>query len=71
MRAYIDFEIAEGAYDISCPDALCEKQGVVSMEEIERLVSEDAVEKHKRYRLNRGKVRLIYISHVDILFLEL
>uniref|UniRef100_A0A1B6CD37 E3 ubiquitin-protein ligase RNF144B n=1 Tax=Clastoptera arizonana TaxID=38151 RepID=A0A1B6CD37_9HEMI len=53
MTAYIDFEIAEGAYEISCPDALCEKQGIVSMEEIENLVSEDAVEKHKRYRLNR------------------
>ena len=55
MRAYIDFEIAEGAYDISCPDALCEKQGVINTAEIEHLVSEEAVEKHKRYRLNRGQ----------------
>lgn len=55
MRAYIDFEIAEGAYDISCPDAQCPSQGVLLMSEIERLVSPKQVEKHKKYRLNRGK----------------
>ncbi|XP_075224867.1 putative E3 ubiquitin-protein ligase RNF144A [Lycorma delicatula] len=53
MRAYVEFEIAEGAYDISCPDALCEKQGVISMREIEDLVSSETLEKHKRFRLNR------------------
>ncbi|XP_046659700.1 E3 ubiquitin-protein ligase RNF144A [Homalodisca vitripennis] len=53
MRAYVEFEINEGAYEISCPDALCEKQGVITMAEIERLVTEDNLEKHKRFRLNR------------------
>lgn len=58
MRAYVEFEISEGAYDISCPDALCEKQGVVTMSEIERLVTEDHFDKYKRFRLNRGEFKL-------------
>lgn len=58
MRAYVEFEISEGAYDISCPDALCEKQGVVTMSEIERLVTEDHFDKYKRFRLNRGQFKL-------------
>lgn len=61
MRAYVEFEIVEGAYEISCPDALCEKQGVITVDEIERLVSEENFEKHKRFRLNRGMQERIYI----------
>ncbi|PSN53680.1 putative E3 ubiquitin-protein ligase [Blattella germanica] len=53
MKSYIEFEIQEGAYDISCPDAQCEKQGVISLSEIETLVSQDLVEKHNKFRLNR------------------
>ncbi|XP_039284425.1 uncharacterized protein LOC111059359 isoform X2 [Nilaparvata lugens] len=53
MRAYVEFEINEGAYEISCPDALCEQQGVITMAEMERLVSADTLDKHKRFRLNR------------------
>ncbi|XP_069701492.1 uncharacterized protein [Periplaneta americana] len=53
MKSYIEFEIQEGAYDISCPDAQCEKQGVISLSEMEILVSVDLVEKHKKFRLNR------------------
>lgn len=55
MRAYIEFEILEGAYEISCPDAMCPAQGVVTMAEIATLTSPDLVTKHNRYRLNRGK----------------
>jgi hypothetical protein len=55
MKSYIEFEIQEGAYDISCPDAQCEKQGVISLSEIEILVSKELVEKHSKFRLNRGK----------------
>lgn len=55
MRAYVEFEIVEGAYEISCPDARCEKQGVITSDEIERLVSEESFEKHKRFRVNRGR----------------
>lgn len=53
MKSYIEFEIQEGAYDISCPDAQCEKQGVISISEIEILVSKELVEKHSKFRLNR------------------
>ncbi|XP_066993080.1 E3 ubiquitin-protein ligase RNF144B [Anabrus simplex] len=53
IKAYIEFEIQEGAYDISCPDAQCEKQGVISLSEIENLVTVELVEKHRKFRLNR------------------
>lgn len=55
MTAYVKYEIAEGAYDISCPDARCPEQGVLQQDEIKRLVGEEQFEKHKKYRLNRGK----------------
>lgn len=54
MRAYIEFEILEGAYEISCPDAMCPSQGVVTMTEIAALTP-DLMMKHNRYRLNRGE----------------
>lgn len=55
VRSYVEFEINQGAYSISCPDAQCEKQGIIMLEEIESLVSLENCERHKRYRLNRGK----------------
>lgn len=55
MKAYVEFEISEGAYEISCPDAQCPSQGVLLQEEIKRLAGSDLLEKHKKYRLNRGK----------------
>lgn len=55
MKAYVEFEISEGAYDISCPDAQCPSSGVLHQEEIKRLAGNELVEKHKIYRLNRGK----------------
>lgn len=53
VKAYVDFEINQGAYNISCPDAQCPKQGIIQLEEIEALVSIDEIEKHQRYRLNK------------------
>lgn len=53
MKSYVMFEILEGAYDISCPDAQCALEGVVTMAEIESLVETPMVDKHKRFRLNR------------------
>nr|XP_022919933.1 uncharacterized protein LOC111428579 [Onthophagus taurus]XP_022919942.1 uncharacterized protein LOC111428579 [Onthophagus taurus]XP_022919950.1 uncharacterized protein LOC111428579 [Onthophagus taurus] len=53
MRTYVEIEIAEGAYDISCPDAQCPLQGVLNQEEIRKLVGDDLLVKHKKYRLNR------------------
>lgn len=61
MKAYVEFEILEGAYEISCPDALCPHQGIMDIEyDIAALASSDLVEKHKRFRLNRGKLRQIF-----------
>lgn len=54
MKAYIEFEIEEGAYKISCPDAQCEHGAILSMKEISSLVSSELVEKHYKFRLNRG-----------------
>nr|XP_018901959.1 PREDICTED: uncharacterized protein LOC109033695 [Bemisia tabaci] len=53
VRAYVEFEINQGAYHISCPDAQCKSQGIIQMEEIESLVNFDEVEKHKRFKLNK------------------
>jgi E3 ubiquitin-protein ligase RNF144 len=55
MKSYVEFEIQEGAYDISCPDAQCVKQGVISLSEIEILVTKELLEKHNKFRLNRGE----------------
>ena len=55
MVQYLTFEIMEGAYEISCPDPACEKQGVFQFGEMERLVGKELIEKHKTFRLNTGK----------------
>jgi len=47
-------EIMEAAYDISCPDSSCDKQGILSLPEIESLVSTDLMEKHHKFRLDKG-----------------
>lgn len=61
MRTYVEFEISEGAYELSCPDALCSSQGVVSLAEISQLATTSLVAKHHRYRLNRGKKNEVHI----------
>ncbi|XP_073977746.1 E3 ubiquitin-protein ligase RNF144A isoform X2 [Rhodnius prolixus] len=53
VRAYVEFEISQGAYEISCPDAMCQLQGIITLAEIGNLVNSDVMEKHRRYRLNR------------------
>ncbi len=55
MVQYLTFEIMEGAYEISCPDPACEKQGVFQFGEMEKLVGKELIEKHKTFRLNTGK----------------
>lgn len=61
VKAYVEFEINQGAYNISCPDAQCPKLGIIQLEEIEALVSIDEIEKHQRYRLNKGKSKSLEI----------
>ncbi|EDW47302.1 uncharacterized protein LOC6608555 [Drosophila sechellia] len=53
MRAYVEFEISEGAYEISCPDATCPAEGAISLPEIANLTTTNLMKKHHRYRLNR------------------
>lgn len=55
MKAYVEFEIEEGAYEISCPDAQCEQGAILSLKEIRSLVSVELTEKYCKFRLNRGK----------------
>ena len=55
LTAYVSFEVLEAAYDIACPDATCEKQGVLSLVEIEALAPTQLMEKHKKFRLYKGK----------------
>lgn len=70
MRAYVEFEIAEGAYDISCPDAQCPSQGILQQEEIKKLTGSELLEKHRKYRLNRGKWRSELNARVLIAFVS-
>ncbi|XP_017078113.1 uncharacterized protein LOC108112585 [Drosophila eugracilis] len=53
MQTYVEFEISEGAYEISCPDAKCPAQGAISLPEIANLTTTNLLKKHHRYRLNR------------------
>ncbi|KAL2739367.1 putative E3 ubiquitin-protein ligase RNF144A [Vespula maculifrons] len=53
MKAYVEFEIEEGAYEISCPDAQCEQGAILSLKEIRSLVSAELTEKYCKFRLNR------------------
>ena len=56
---YVTYEVMSSAYDISCPDPECEKQGVMHMSEIDNLVGKELADKHKMFRLNTGKKELI------------
>ena len=63
---YVTYEVMASAYDISCPDPECEKQGVMHMSEIENLVGKELADKHKMFRLNTGKKELISPLHLGL-----
>lgn len=67
MRTYVEFEIAAGAYHVSCPDTQCPSQGVLKQEEIKRLVGDELLEKHRKYRLNRGNNFSMTFLFIDII----
>lgn len=69
MKAYVQFEIAEGAYDISCPDAQCPSQGVLQQDEIKRLVGNELAGKHLKYRINRGPILSVTTIQLSLLLL--
>lgn len=66
MKAYVEFEIEEGAYEISCPDSQCDWASILTLKEISTLVSPELMEKHNKFRLNRG----IYFSTTTIIILK-
>ena len=56
MVQYLSFEIMAGAYEISCPDPACDKEGIFQFPEIEHLVGKELMDKHKAFRLNTGTI---------------
>jgi hypothetical protein len=58
-------EVMEAAYDISCPDSTCDKQGILALQEIESLVSTDLMEKHRKFRLDKGK-KIYFLDQISI-----
>jgi E3 ubiquitin-protein ligase RNF144 len=63
MAQYITVEVMSGAYDISCPDAECEKKGTLLISEMEELVGKELMDKHRNYRLNTGK---LFCANIDL-----
>jgi hypothetical protein len=59
-------EVMEAAYDISCPDSTCDKQGILALQEIESLVSTDLMEKHIKFRLDKGK-KIYFLNSMHII----
>lgn len=58
-------EVMEAAYDISCPDSTCDKQGILTLQEIESLVSTDLMEKHRKFRLDKGKIYFLNLLQIQ------
>ncbi|XP_063363118.1 E3 ubiquitin-protein ligase lubel isoform X1 [Cydia amplana] len=52
MKAYVEFEVCNGAYEVSCPDARCRVGAALALEEISLLVDASVMEKHLKFRLN-------------------
>jgi len=52
LQQYLSFEIMAGAYEISCPDSQCPKEGVFLIDEIEKIVGKELSDKHMGFRLN-------------------
>ena len=44
-----------GAYEISCPDSQCPKEGIFLLDEIEKIVGKELSDKYKGFRLNTGQ----------------
>ncbi len=54
MQQYVAMEVSEGAYDISCPDPECDKNGVLQAAEIENFAGKEVADRHRIIRLNTG-----------------
>jgi len=52
MLQYVAYEVAERAYDISCPDPECVAKGELTEREIEAVAGADVAVKHRAVRLD-------------------
>ncbi|XP_046968510.1 probable E3 ubiquitin-protein ligase RNF144A isoform X2 [Vanessa cardui] len=52
MKAYVEFEVCNGAYEVSCPDDRCSTGAALALDEISSLVACSVMEKHLKFRLN-------------------
>ncbi|CAF4926251.1 unnamed protein product [Pieris macdunnoughi] len=52
MKSYVEFEVCNGAYEVSCPDARCSTSAALSIDEISKLVNSNLLEKHIKFRIN-------------------
>ena len=52
LQQYLSFEIMTGAYKISCPDSQCPKEGIFLLDETEKIVGKELLDKYKGFRLN-------------------
>ncbi|XP_041986481.1 uncharacterized protein LOC121738478 [Aricia agestis] len=52
MAAYVEFEVVNGAYEVSCPDARCGAGAALSLDELAALLPPELLEKHNKFRLN-------------------
>lgn len=57
MKSYVEFEVCNGAYEVSCPDARCRTGAALALDEISQLVDASVMEKHLKFRLNHGELR--------------
>ena len=62
MKAYVEFEVCNGAYEVSCPDDRCSAGAALSLDEIAALVSPSVMEKHLKFRLNQGMWFIFFIG---------
>ena len=52
LQQYLSFKIMNGAYKISCLDSQCPKEGIFLLDEIDKIVGKELLDKHKGFRLN-------------------
>lgn len=55
MSVYVAIKIREGDYNIQCPDANCDCQGELSMDELQILAGPELYQLHLKFKTNLGK----------------
>ena len=57
MAVYVAIRIREGDYNIQCPDANCDCQGELALEELQSLAGPDLYQLHLRFKENLGELQ--------------